>query len=124
MPKCEVKRGFLILRECGNPTTRICSECGRGACDEHLVTSAGGDWVCVDCQGRQVDPAETRDDDPSLWRHSYRNHYYRSYGYAPYYAGAYYGSYYDDYDTRSFDREAAAPGDTPENDGGPDFMDS
>jgi hypothetical protein len=132
MPKCEVRRGFLILRECGNATTRLCSACGRGACEEHLVSGNKGTWLCVDCQGRQEKPDEpdepdqpdlTADQDTTRWRHSYRDRYYRDQHYAPLMTGIYFGSYYDDYDARGFDQQAA-PDQAPEDDGGTDFMDS
>lgn len=128
MPKCSVKRGFLILHECKQETSKLCPECGRPACEEHLVMDEGGkSWSCVDCHGKHMDEDEIAPEkagQDSSWRHGYRDHYYRNHDYSPYYYGAYYSSYYDDYDTRAFDREMAESGDLPEDDGGPDFMDS
>ncbi len=127
MPKCAIKRGFLMLRECAESTSKLCPECGRGACEEHMVMDAAGkSWTCVDCHGRrEEEPGPERiEDNPAAWRHGYRDSYYRDHHYAPYYYGAYYDSYYDDYDVRAFDREMAEPGDIPAEEGGPDFMDS
>lgn len=127
MPKCAIKRGFLMLRECGGATSKLCPECGRMACEEHLVMDeTAGNWVCVDCHGKrdeQQDP-KTLQANPTAWRHGYRDSYYRSHHYAPYYYGAYYDSYYNDYDVRAFDRDMADAGDIPLDEGGPDFMDS
>ncbi len=127
MPKCAVKRGFLMLRECGNETSKLCPECGRMACEEHLIMDeSGGSWLCADCHGRAG--AEPTSDklkaNPTAWRHGYRDSYYRNHHYSPYYYGAYYDSYYDDYDVRAFDRDMADAGDIPVDEGGPDYMDS
>ncbi len=127
MPKCAIKRGFLILRECGGQTSKLCPECARMACEEHMVMAADAKtWVCVDCHGRRDDDdeADSIQDNPTAWRHDYRDSYYRNHHYAPYYFGAYYHSYYDDYDVRAFDKDMAEPGDIPAEEGGPDFMDS
>lgn len=128
MPKCAIKRGFLMLRECGANTTRLCGECGRGACDEHLVLGeTGKSWTCVDCYGKHSEDEDEQvldHEHPAAWRHRYRDGYYRDQHYTPYYFGSYYDSYYDDYDVRAFDRELAEPGDIPEDEGGPDFTDS
>lgn len=127
MSKCAIKRGFLMLRECGANTSKLCPECGRMACEEHMVLGANGkNWLCVDCHGRQddVNDLETIADNPTAWRHGYRDSYYRDHHYAPFYYGAYYHSYYDDYDVHAFDREMADSEAIPADDGGPDFMDS
>ena len=128
MAKCAIKKGFLILHECKRETSKICPSCGRPACDEHMVMDeAGKSWLCVDCHGRKMGEQEISPDNArrgSGWNYGYRDRYYRDYGYSPYYYGSYYDSYYDDYDTRAFDREMTDSGELPEDDGGPDFMDS
>jgi hypothetical protein len=137
MSKCAIKRGFLVLRECGASTHRICPQCGTAACDEHMVADPGGkSWVCVDCFSKQPEPpaagqsqADTQarvaavGANPAAWRHRYRDQYYSDHGYAPFYAGAYYGSHFNDYDSAAFDRESAAAPDLGDDDVG-DLMDS
>jgi len=128
MAKCAVKRGFLILHECKQETSKLCLSCGRPACEEHLVQSDDGkSWICVDCHGKTMKDEDVTQDEAGrsrAWRYGYRDRYYRSTGYGPYFAGTYYDSYYDDYDARAFDQELADAGDLPEDDGGADFMDS
>jgi hypothetical protein len=101
---CVIRKGFLTLRDCGNPASRNCSACGRPACSKHL-DSASGFTQCVECAS-----SAARDRDPGVydygtdWPYRYRHHYY-SRGYRPIYTGSY---YYNDYDVRSFDSRTNA----------------
>lgn len=131
MSKCAIKRGFLILRECGAVSSKLCPECGRMACDDHVVLFDNGKkWICVDCHARQEDDepqleqAATSPAGSSAWRHRYRDHYYRGSQYTPFYAAGIYDHYYDDYDTRAFDPDMAEAPEMTAEEGGPDFMDS
>lgn len=129
MPNCAIKRGFLMLRDCGATTSRICPECGRAACNDHLVLDAGGkSWVCVECNAARdtEEPPEELDGatTSAAWRHRYRENYYRNQSYAPFYAGAYFSSYYDQEDLRAVEPVAPEPGEPLELEGGLDFSDS
>jgi hypothetical protein len=129
MNGCVCKRGFFSLRDCGDPIAARCAACGREVCAAHL-SPASGFTKCLDCHARgaaaqerpaagtpaaraatppaAVSPAAasgTQGDDE--WVYGYRDSYYRR-GYRPIYAGYYYDHYYDSYDTRTFDRAAAA----------------
>jgi hypothetical protein len=118
MMGCACKRGFFSLRDCGDPVSTTCSSCGRGVCAAHL-SPASGFSQCLDCHARGAQ-AQTQAQPPSTtkrqvspnaaddeWVYGYRNSYYRT-GYGPIYSGYYYDHYYDSYDTRTFDRAAAA----------------
>ena len=101
---CVIRKGFLTLRDCGNPASRDCAACGRPACSKHLAATSGF-AQCLECAARSA-----RDQDPGAydygpdWSYRYRRHYY-SRGYTPIYTGSY---YYDDYDVRSFDSRVNA----------------
>ena len=100
---CMCKRGFFVLRDCGNPAERPCQRCARPVCREHLSPHAGM-LACVECVARE----EQMTDDPSCdagWAYRYRHRYYTQHDYDPIYIGTAAGDYYDDYDFRSFDRE-------------------
>lgn len=97
---CMARRGFLTLRDCGNPEERLCASCSRPMCHEHLA--ARSDYTqCLECAAfatkSELDPS-----DPE-WPYAYRRGYYHDYGYAPFYFGS---TQYGDYDVRSFDRGA------------------
>jgi len=133
MQRCTVKRGFLHLRECGEPALFKCSVCHRPTCNEHLV-GEGERGVCVECHAKQH-PLEELDGDTVLdassagrWRHSNRDRYYSETDYRPAagagaLSGGYYASTYDAEDIAAFGQEAA-DGIEPWDDDGPDFADS
>jgi hypothetical protein len=47
--QCEMIIGFLVPHRCEKPALGHCAKCGRGFCDEHLLSEAGGQ-ICVACQ--------------------------------------------------------------------------
>jgi hypothetical protein len=148
---CAVRRGFFVLRDCGEPPVGICSQCQRSVCLAHSAGAATGligsalagdsalraaadSLVCLECQSRQI--AMTDPTRRSSWRdtsgsdyYSYRHGYYSTYGYNPIYTGSRQDDYYDDYDIRSFDQDSqAAPAEQDSSDvdseGPADFVDS
>ena len=129
MQRCTVKRGFLHLRECGEPALFKCSVCHQPACSEHLV-GEGERGVCVECYARQH-PSEGLGGDSVLdasnatrWRHSNRDHFYHETDYRPAVAsGAYYASTYGAEDIAAFGQEVSDGGE-PWDEDGPDFADS
>ena len=125
---CSVKRGFFMLRPCGNSASAQCSECQRAICGEH-ISALEGRMVCVECKARKTEANRSRqpvDYDPydRNWAYSYRHGYYSSYGYHPIWWGSYYGGYHDDYDVRSFTPEKAQPADLEQEESGPELLDS
>jgi hypothetical protein len=104
MTRCQCRSGFFSLRDCDEPVSSVCSQCGRAVCARHL-SPASGYTTCLDCHGRQAHPPDRETGYGDDWVYGYRDTYYRS-GYGPIYSGSYYDSYYDSYDTRSFDRDA------------------
>ena len=100
MNTCMARRGFLTLRDCGQPATQSCTTCQRAMCTEHL-SSASGYQQCLDCFAKSEQSANVDVDDPS-YSYRYRVGYYSS-GYSPLYYGSYHDTYYDDLDVRSFD---------------------
>ena len=106
MDTCQARRGFLILHDCGAPSTSTCDTCNRPMCSEHM-SSRSGYKTCLDCYAKtyQLQKGANYDDE---WAYTYRRHYYTTYGYSPWY----YGDYsYDDYDVRSFDDDVNTGGD-------------
>jgi hypothetical protein len=101
---CMCKRGFFMLRDCGNPAERPCQTCARPVCREHLSPRSGM-VTCVECEGRAEQQTKNYADDPG-WAYGYRHRYYSQHDYTPLYWGTSSGRYYDDYDYRSFDRAA------------------
>jgi len=45
---CQVRVGFFMLRDCGEPVHAACTECGRDACGVHLVE----DGRCIECAAK------------------------------------------------------------------------
>lgn len=109
MAKCLVKKGFFVLRDCGNKASQTCSSCERTFCRE--CSSPERPQLCVECWARQQqahlshkewDEAEAQQWHDSAWVYAYRNRFYHDDKYKPFYAGKYLDDYYDDYDLRSF----------------------
>jgi hypothetical protein len=136
--KCAVKRGIVVLRDCGERADDTCVECKRSICQEH-TRFLSGETLCVECHARKSEESTQEkaangkkkamaqneyDDtwDDHAWPYYYRHHYYTNYGYSPFYHGHYYDSYYDDYDVRAFDEEMTDINDVDEEAGG--FYDS
>ena len=115
MPKCAVKKGFFMLRDCGQTTARVCARCARFVCEAHSI-DRDTTFLCQECLAKA-------NDHEGDWVHDYRHRYYVRTRYSPYYSGHYYDHYYDDYDVRAFDRELSEPVDTGDDDSG-GFMDS
>ena len=95
--KCQIKRGFFVLRDCGKPAVATCSVCGRSVCAEHQIKWLAS-AMCVDCNARRSE-ADTEPED--IYTH--RHWHYQHNDYPPIYGGSNYDSYYDDYDVRSFE---------------------
>jgi hypothetical protein len=103
--RCALKRGFFLLRDCGQPTEDSCTECARPICQDH-ATRQQGQPICLECQAKQ---AEVEGDYDRQWAYAYRHRYYTTHTYHPFYVSTYYDHYYDDYDVRAFDRETSVP---------------
>ena len=114
---CAIKRGFFVLRDCGNTAFNACQYCSRLVCQEHSLMD-GQMLICLDCRARQKqltdeEQKEMIANESSFGRsglHTYRHSYYSSRNYAPFYTGIYYSQYYDTYDTRAFDKRATQEG--------------
>ena len=102
---CMCKRGFFMLRDCGNPAERPCQSCARPVCRLHLSPRTGT-TTCLECEARQGQAAED-DVTSASWAYGYRHRYYSQGGYSPVFWGTGSDEYYDDYDFRPFDREEA-----------------
>ncbi len=51
--RCQVRRGLLVLRECGAPAERTCASCGIWVCAEHAVQHQG-QVLCPECAARSA----------------------------------------------------------------------
>ncbi len=99
---CLCKRGFFVLRDCGQPAEKPCERCVRPTCREHL--SPRTDLrLCVECAAREQAAATDNINDRD-WPYDYRRRYYTDDRYTPIYLGSDTGTAFDDYDYRSFDR--------------------
>jgi hypothetical protein len=125
MSACAVKRGFFVLRDCGQPAAVSCSLCARPICPEHLVRKGGPALpgqpgqavICVECFAKNEQADQGEDASPYRLRHRF----YTSGLYGPIYDGdGDLGTYYDDYDFRSFDPPAGGLGGVAANDLGND----
>ena len=123
---CLAKRGLLTLRDCNNPESRNCANCGRPMCTEHL-SARSGYTKCLECAA--ADPAKDQQYDAE-WASGYRREYYRRSGYAPILFGAgaalgaaaLAGAYWDHVDRRAF--RARTAGSFDDEDRGAGFGDS
>ena len=106
--RCAVKRGFFVLRDCRQPTSDVCHQCERPACQKH-ADSQSGPLVCLECQARQEEVETSHD---RRWAYGYRHRYYTTHTYHPFYVGTSYDTYYDEYDVRAFEKESSVPLDT------------
>lgn len=128
MARCQIKKGFLILRDCGAETRSICSICGRPMCERHATGRGSNVQICLDCYGRMADNSKLDPNKSSgaRWRHAYRHDFYASGRYAPILQARFYDEYYSDYDVRAFDVMATdrSPGEGWDDDADADLFDS
>jgi len=106
------KKGFFILRDCGQTALKLCQMCNRPTCAEHGIVLADDVLMCVDCNAKQKSESEVTGNYTQYdrgWTHSYRHRYYQNSHYSPYYSGIYFDHYYDDYDIRAFDQDLVEP---------------
>jgi hypothetical protein len=94
---CLCKRGFFVLRDCGQPAEKPCERCARPICREHLSQRTEF-RLCVECAARDQDLSDPADRD---WLYGYRSTYYTGDRYTPIYLGS--DTSFSDYDYRSFD---------------------
>lgn len=122
MNECAAQRGFLMFRNCGNPSTNECASCGRPMCSEHLAASTGF-TTCLDCVARRPGD-EWSGADGREYAYGFRHQYYSTFSqYRPLGLDAT-DPYYDDYDIRSFDSRAKHAVDLDDDDREPSFGDS
>ncbi|HSE99143.1 MAG TPA: hypothetical protein VLD57_12820, partial [Blastocatellia bacterium] len=79
MNGCEVRRGFFVLRDCGEPAFNTCMECGRSMCAAH--TSMSEAMLCVECGARHHVNEENNGEEDAGWydgqqTYAYRHNYY------------------------------------------------
>lgn len=82
---CAATKGFLTIGDCGNPTSSVCSHCGRPMCAAHL-SPASGFSTCYDCAATQPAQQQQGTEDnqyDETWAHGYRSSYYNNSGYRP-----------------------------------------
>lgn len=112
MPKCEVKTGFFILRDCENPTNHTCSICNKNVCARHMRGHPEtGAPCCLDCVaefGKTAEKEKEKADDyyyGPVWCFGYRRRFYNDSDYQPMYSGSSDLSIdgFDESDIRSFD---------------------
>jgi hypothetical protein len=105
MNTCAIRKGFLTLRNCGNPAARNCETCKRPVCTQHLASSSG--FVnCLECAAGKIRDDTKVDQTSPEAAYLHRRRYYDD-GYTPIYFGSTYSDY-DDYDVRSFDTQMNA----------------
>lgn len=60
MARCQVKTGFLVLRDCENEAFDNCSICGCFICPKHKRSHPQTQQTCcIDCYAKSLDEAET-----------------------------------------------------------------
>ena len=122
MAQCGVKRGFLVLRDCGTKTNSQCANCKRPVCGEHFRARSGSGY-CIECYAKDG-KADADDVQSGDYAYAYRHRYYTSAHYRPIYFSTHRDHYYDDYDARGFDREDLEDVDYSDMDDAVDFEDS
>ena len=59
MAKCQVKTGFLVLRDCENEALEACTICGCNVCMKHKREHPQTHQICcIDCYAKSLDEAE------------------------------------------------------------------
>ena len=71
---CQARMGLLVLRDCGDPATGFCGQCGKAICAAHQTGTS-----CPECAVAQGQDAS----DPNAQQAASRNAYYQQYGQAP-----------------------------------------
>ncbi len=113
MSACAIKRGFFVLRDCGQAAAVTCSMCSRPTCPEHTVRRGlpgqpHQPVICVECSAKNEQAGPDGEASPYRRRHRF----YTSGCYNPIYDGDQApGAYYDDYDFRGFDSQTPGNGD-------------
>ena len=74
--RCQIQRGVMTLRPCGEPATNHCTTCQRLTCPEHFSTT--GVLVCLECAARKSGanpppPSAITDYDSPGWSYGLRN---------------------------------------------------
>ncbi len=61
MSKCQIKTGFLVLRDCENEALDNCSICGKWICNKHKRSHPQNQRVCcIDCYAKSLDEADAQ----------------------------------------------------------------
>jgi len=72
---CQIKRGFFVLRDCGQVAPYICHVCSRAVCQEHARLE-GTTLRCLECLARDHDTtAEEPETYDWEWVYAYRQAY-------------------------------------------------
>lgn len=62
MSKCQIKTGFLVLRDCENEALDTCSICGKWICLKHKRAHPQTQRTCcIDCYAKTLDETEGAD---------------------------------------------------------------
>ncbi len=127
MNKCQLKKGFFVLRDCTNRADNPCSVCGRIVCPDHYQL-VNGQIVCHDCHSGKKNKKTKKTPESAVWKDNeaapylYRSYYYNSYH--PIYTGGYYDNYYDNYDYQVFNNQDPQMMEMDRDDEDTDFLDS
>jgi hypothetical protein len=96
MQQCQERSGFLFAHACDQPSTALCSECGKPVCNQHTRVTVQGD-CCISCAKKVVAAEETRGEGVRSERWDSDPYWYAERSLVGYH-------YYDDRDRRAFDR--------------------
>jgi hypothetical protein len=96
MQQCKERSGFLFAHACDQPSTSLCSECGKPVCHQHTRVTVQGD-CCIGCAKKVVAAEEARAGGARSERYDNDPYWYAERSYAGYH-------YYDERDRRAFDR--------------------
>lgn len=110
--RCQLQRGFFMLRPCEQTALQTCAQCARPVCADHLSPQAELPR-CVECAAQESQETDDTSYDND-WTYSQRSRYHSTYT----------TTHYDDNDYDSFsstgEGEEQAEADDPE----ADFSDS
>ena len=98
---CQIKRGFFVLRGCGQLAPHICHVCSRAVCQEH-ARLAGTTLRCLECLASDQEATTEPETYDWQWVYYYRQAYEADGDATP-------PPTYDDNDVQAFeqpDREA------------------
>jgi len=71
---CEIKRGFFVLRDCGQVASHVCHICSRAVCEEHTRLE-GATLCCLECLARDQEDSEESEAYDWEWVYYYRQSY-------------------------------------------------